>query len=323
MKFYKHKNIHATWIKNDIYTLYVTESGNPEGVPVMCLHGGPGSPMGEKFRKIWDPKTFRVFTFHQRGCGKSKPRNCLKKNKSNDMIRDIEKIRKHFKIKKWIVEGGSWGATLAVYYAIKHPTKVIHLIPFAMSLFETFGEDSTRCSTPDVYERWLGDNPKKKMDFYMKKLTSNSKKTRYEWSKRWNIERKLFDIMAFDNVDVNTGKIRKAKNGNFKLNKNDSITLALYECYYYKNLGFYPRGYILKNAHKLKNIPGHLIHGRFDIICNPEGSYRLSKKWKKAKFMLNDMSGHSSRNVNNMKAMLEACKFCKKYFNKRKSYYEN
>ena len=95
MKLYKHGTIKETWVKNDFYNLYVTESGNPKGIPVMSLHGGPGIPMGDSFRKIWNPKKFRVFTFHQRGCGKSTPRNCLKKNKSNDMIRDIEKIRKY------------------------------------------------------------------------------------------------------------------------------------------------------------------------------------------------------------------------------------
>jgi len=323
MKFYKHGKIKETWVKNDFYKLFVTESGNPKGIPVMSLHGGPGIPMGESFRKIWNPKKFRVFTFHQRGCGKSTPRNCLKKNTSNDMIRDIEKIRKHFNIKKWIVEGGSWGATLSVYYALKHPKRVIHLIPFALSLFEGFGEKSTRACAPDVYDEWLGEKgEKKKMDFYMKKLTSKNEKTRYEWSKKWNVEGKLFDLMAFDNINPKTGKVKKAKKKRkFRLNKKESITLALYECYYYKNLGFYPKGYILKNAYKLKNVPGHLIHGHFDIICNPEGAYRLSKKWKKATFMLNPMAGHSWWNVNNIKALLKATKYCTKYYSKRKGYY--
>ena len=298
-------------MKSDIYTIYITESGNVNGIPVMCLHGGPGIPMGEKFRKVWDPKKFRVFTFHQRGCGKSEPRNCLKRNKTRDHFRDIEKIRKKFGIKKWIVEGGSWGATLAVLYAINYPKRVIHLIPFGISLMDGRWEESGRVMAPDVYYKLRGNtkNDKTMMDLYMKKLQGKDK---LKWARKWNVEQKLFEIMSF----------RKMNGRKMLTNPEDEVTLALYECYYYKNRAFMPKDYILKNAHKLNKIPGHLVHGRFDIICSPEGAYRLSQKWKKGKFIITEMSGHSWGDPNSFKTMSKIAKECKKYYKKRKSYYE-
>lgn len=314
-----------------LHKIYVEESGNKEGVPVISLHGGPGAPMGKGFYKTWDPKKFRIITFHQRGCGKSTPRNSLVRNTTKYQFKDIEAIRKHLKINKWVVEGGSWGASLAVLYSIHYPKRVLQLNILGLSLFDRILEGSTKVGAPDVYYKWLGNakSDLSMMKVYFKNLTSKNKTTQYKWAKKWNIESKLFEIMDFPSWKLRKGKklkklkkLKKSqKSKKSKKSKEDDLTLALLECYYYMNGAFFPKDYMLKHAHKLKNIPGYIIHGRFDLICNPEGSYKLSQRWKKAKLMLTDLAGHSMGNRNNMKAILEANNSCKRFYKSRKSFY--
>jgi proline iminopeptidase len=151
----------------------------------------------------------------------------------------------------------------------------------------------------------------------MKKLMSKNKDTQYKWAKKWNVESKLFELMNFPKYY----KKKKKKNFMKGKSKEDQITLAIYECYYYKNGAFFPKNYILNNAHKLKKIPGYIIHGRFDIICNPEGSWKLAQKWKKAKLRLTELAGHSYGDLNNTIALLEANNSCKKYYKNRHKYF--
>ncbi len=298
-----------------IHNIYVEDAGNRKGIPVISLHGGPGAPMGKSFRRAWDPKKFRIITFHQRGCGKSTPRNCLTRNTTKYQFKDIEKIREHLGIKKWVVEGGSWGATLAVLYAENFPKRVIQLNVICLSLMDGNMEASTRCIAPDVYYKWKGKSKTDQaaMKVYMKKL--KNPKTQWEASKRWNIERHLFKMTMFPSVK------KQSKKKIFKLKKSDSITLAILECWYYMNRAFVGKDYILKNASKLRGIPGYIIHGRFDNICSPEGSWLLSQKWKKAKLLLTPMSGHSWGNMGNFNAVMEANESCKRWWQRRKSYY--
>jgi proline iminopeptidase len=292
-----------------LHKIYVEESGNKKGIPTVCLHGGPGAPMGSGYRRFMNPKKYRIISFHQRGVGKSTPHGSLIRNKTPYLISDMEKIRKKLKINKWIVEGGSWGATLAVLYAIKHPKKVKGLIVFGLGIFSSKNlmECSTKLMAPELYDKWLlKKDEKQTMKFYLKKL--KSKKERYKYAKLWSYEDKLFPIMNFPKI-VPEKKVKKV----VKQNKDDNYTTALLECYYYLNHAFMPDGYIYKNAHRLKGIPGFLLHGRFDIICTPANSYKLHKLWKGSKLMINDLSGHGGYDKNNALSLLKAYKTFEKF----------
>jgi proline iminopeptidase len=302
-------------------TIYVEQSGNPNGIPLLSLHGGPGGPMNKGYQKLWNGKKYNIITFHQRGCGLSTPKASLEKNKTSYLLKDIEKIRKVLGIKKWLVEGGSWGATLAVIYSIKHTKEVLGLIIGGLGLMDKQEmEGSNRFSGPDIYHIWkLKDTDRETMEYYLKKLQSPDYRVRNKYTKMWNIESELFVKMAFENVGPKRRKSKKKKKG---MNASDSHALALLECYYYLNRGFIQRGFILNNAHKLNKIPGFIIHGRFDLICSPENSYLLSKKWTNAKLIITDMAGHSFWNTNNVKAWLKSNKTFDKLYDKRAKFYE-
>ena len=210
-------------------------------------------------------KKYRIVYFHQRGCGKTK---CpLRLNKTKYIIQDIEKIRKQLHIKRWgCVYGGSWGATLGVCYGIKYPTKIKKLVVFGLSLFDKYVEDSSKFLTPDAYQKWkLKKTDKQTMDFYFKKLKARNARTRDIYTRLW------CDFEDFC-IRPEGAKGRRSRRKITKLERD----LALLECYYYKNKGFLPKNYILKNAHKLRKIPKVvLVHGRFDAVCSFTNSYHL------------------------------------------------
>jgi proline iminopeptidase len=291
-----HKNPHKLWVQ---------ESGNPNGIPLICLHGGPGYPMTDWFRVLINPKKFRIITFHQRGCGRSTPKSSLIRNKTRFHIEDIEKIRKHLNIDKWIVQGGSWGATLALAYAEAHPDKVKGLILFGLSLFRNKMENVTKYCAPEVYDKWKSNHKTETEAF--KSHIKNLKKKRVP---NTEYEKELFKIMDFPNIKCPISKKRKLELS--RKAKVDPRIGSLFESYYYTNNAFMKKNQLLKNAHRLNKIPGFIIHGRFDIICDPSNSYDLSKHWKNSKLIITSMAGHSMWNVNNAKAIQDAFNFFSK-----------
>lgn len=310
MKLYKCIQPYKTYfLKVDsIHTLFIEESGNKKGIPIVCLHGGPGYPMKNGYQRFMNPKKFRIIAFHQRGCGKSTPFGSLKRNKTRYLIDDMEKIRKHLKINKWIVEGGSWGATLAVLYSIKHYNRVKGLIVFGLGEFSSKNlmEPSTRIMAPEVYDHWkIKKSEKETMKCYLKNLQSKNKKTREKYMKQWQYEDKLFKLMKFPSIlsKKEQNKKRKTKT---KSDKEKEYTLALMECYYYMNHAFISDDYIDKNAYKLNKIPGFIIHGRYDMICSASNAYKLSKKWKRANLCINNMAGHNVYDKTNAISLLKA-----------------
>lgn len=280
--------------------IYTEEYGNPKGIPLLILHGGPGGASGApKELKLFtktNRKKYRIVYFHQRGCGKTK---CpLKWNKTKYIIQDIENIRKHLGIKKWgCVYGGSWGATLGVCYGIKHPTKIKKLVVFGLSLFDQLVEESSKILTPGAYQKWkLKKTDKQTMDFYFKKLKACDARTRDKYTKLWC----EFEDFCINPPSGAKGRLRRRKK--VSVGQRD---LALLECYYYKNKAFLPKNYILKNAHKLRNIPKVvLIHGRFDAVCSFTNSYRLYTAAPCCKLITTN-GGHSLGFPQNKKAVIK------------------
>ena len=174
MKVYPIINPKNFYIQADeVHRLYVEESGNSKGIPLLFLHGGPGIPLGQGYQKLCNGKLYKIITFHQRGCGLSTPTNCLIKNTTKYFIEDIEKIREYLSIKKWIVVGISWGATLAVLYGVCHANKLLGLVTGGFSFMNNYTEKSTQASAPDTYNKWMFKRTDKEtMKEYMKKLVS-------------------------------------------------------------------------------------------------------------------------------------------------------
>ena len=190
----------------------------------------------------------------------------------------------NFKIKKWIVYGGSWGGSLTLFYGIKHPKRCLALVPCSLSLFDGYNEESFITMAPELHHQWKIDhalNDKQNMKLYLKFLRSDRRSTRTKYTKKWNrSEGSLFKLMKF------------SKN-KFKLTASEAYTVALFECYYYYHRAFI-KGDLLKQIKtRLKKVPGHIIHGRFDLICSPRNAYLAHKHWKKSTLYFAEMSGHS------------------------------
>jgi len=293
---------------SDIHQIYYQLGGNPEGKPVIVLHGGPGGSCSPSMFQYFNLKKFNVILHDQRGSGKSKPANELKENNTWTLVEDIEKLRKHFKLGKVILFGGSWGSTLALSYAEKYPENVNGIVlrgvfTATQAEIDHFYHGGTANHFPETYERLLKsiDNPEIKnypQQLY-KKLTTGTKEERkkiaYEWAR---YEAKLvFLNMPEDKVDA----MLKAWGGKF-------YTFALMENYYMTNNCFLKEGQLLKNAYKLKNIPVKIVHGRYDAICLAKAAYNLHKVLPNSNIYFAPASGHSSHEKNIIIGLKKAMK---------------
>jgi len=275
-----------------IHTIFVEESGNENGIPVIFLHGGPGGGSEPIYRQYFNPKKWRIIIFDQRGCGKSVPHAELNENTTWDLVHDIEIIRKYLKINKWVVFGGSWGSTLSLTYAIIHPKRCLSLVLRGIFLLRKFEIDwfyQEGCSYiyPDKWKDYKKIIPNNEQnDFvkaYYKRLTSKNKSTRLKAAKAWSQweagTSKLFPDMKslhhFENPSV-------------------AEAFARIECHYFINNGFFDSdNWILENVNKIKHIPGIIIQGRYDVVCPMRSAWDLHKKLKKLNFKIIDDSGHS------------------------------
>ncbi|VAW55955.1 Proline iminopeptidase, partial [hydrothermal vent metagenome] len=181
---------------DDLHTLYVEECGNPKGLPVVFLHGGPGAGCSPYHRRFFDPAIYRIILFDQRGCGKSTPHASLENNTSNDLVQDIEKIRDHLSIQQWVVFGGSWGSTLALLYAQTHPNEVSGLILRGIFLgrdkdVQWFYQEGTRKLFPDYWEKFIEPIPENERDdmvaAYSRLLIGDDKNLQMKAAKAWAI----------------------------------------------------------------------------------------------------------------------------------------
>ena len=275
------------------HTIYYEESGNPDGVPVIFLHGGPGCGTAPSCRQYFDPEFYRIILFDQRGSGKSTPRACLENNDTWHIIEDIEKIREKLNIDKWLVFGGSWGSTLSLCYAIKHPERVLGLVLRGIFLgrrediewiYEVGGVSNFH---PESFERYISIIPEEErkdiIGAYYKRLTSEDKETREVAAKEWSMwEGSLVTLHPDPNLEQSFGEI------------NYAISMATIECHFWMNNMFWDDdNWLLNHVDAIKDIPTWIAHGRYDVDCRPIGAYELSKKLNNCKLEI-VVSGHSS-----------------------------
>ncbi|WP_455494448.1 prolyl aminopeptidase [Gemella sanguinis] len=275
------------------HTIYYEESGNPNGVPVVFLHGGPGCGTAPSCRQYFDPEFYRIILFDQRGSGKSTPRACLENNDTWHIIEDIEKIREKLNIDKWLVFGGSWGSTLSLCYAIKHPDRVLGLVLRGIFLgrrediewiYEVGGASNFH---PESFERYISIIPEEErkdiIGAYYKRLTSEDKETREVAAKEWSMwEGSLVTLHPDPNLEQSFGEI------------NYAISMATIECHFWMNNMFWDNdNWLLDHVDVIKDIPTWIVHGRYDVDCRPIGAYELNKKLNNCKLEFT-VSGHSS-----------------------------
>lgn len=277
---------------SDLHEIYFEEAGNPQGKPIVFLHGGPGGGIDAAYRQYFDPKKYRIVLFDQRGCGKSKPHSELKDNTTWDLVADIEKIREHLKIKKWVVFGGSWGSTLSLAYAQTHPDRCVGLILRGIFLLrqreiDWFYQEGASWIYPDAWEGYVKPIPESErgdlVKAYHKRLTSPDKAVREEASKAWSVWE-----ASTSKLIQSPEAIKKYGGGTF------ADAFARIECHYFTNKGFMREdGQLLKDAHKLKNIPTAIVHGRYDVICPLENAWLLKKAMPHAELHIIADAGHS------------------------------
>ena len=277
---------------SDLHTIHVEESGNANGKPVIFLHGGPGGGIEPVYRQYFNPKKWRIIIFDQRGCGKSTPHAELKENTTWDLVSDIEKIRRHLNINKWVVFGGSWGSTLALSYSILNPEHCKGLILRGIFMIrkkeiDWFYQEGASNIFPDAWENYLMPIPENKRNnlvaAYYEKLTSNDEKIRLDAAKAWSI------------WEARTSKLFQSKNSlhHFE-NPKVAEAFARIECHYFINSGFFEyESWILDNVNKIKHLPIAIIQGRYDIVCPMVSAWELHKLLPNANFEIIQDAGHS------------------------------
>ena len=291
------------------HQIYVEQCGNPEGQPVVFLHGGPGGGCSTNDRRFFDPEKYRIILFDQRGCGRSKPHGCLENNETHFLVSDIDAIRKKLGIAKWHVFGGSWGSTLALVYAQTYPEQVKSLVLRGIYLgrpqdtdWSFSGGGATRLC-PDYWQQYLAAFPKNmdlsnySVQMAYDIMTGDDKSLALKVAKAWSIWEirccTLIPNQAF--VDAATGD-------------QQAWTLARHEAHFMVNNCFLSENQILANTDKIKDIPMTIVHGRYDIVCPFDNAWQLHQRLPNSTLIISEASGHASIEPNTKHHLINATK---------------
>jgi len=290
---------------SDIHSLYYEVSGNKDGNPVIFLHGGPGGGTSPKDRKYFNPEKYKIVLLDQRGAGKSTPSASLEANTTWDLVNDIERLRIHLKIEKWVVFGGSWGSTLSLAYAQTHPEPVKALIlrgifTLRKSELEFFYQDGTSHLFPEEWDNYLAPIPEVErgdmIKAYHNRLNSSDEQTR------------LIAARAWSKWEVATSKLTVGPEDIARAEKDDwANAFARIENHYFINEGFMRQGQLLEkqSIDKIRHIPCVVVQGRYDVVCPARSAYDLKKAWPELTLYVT-LAGHSAREEENTKKLVEA-----------------
>lgn len=272
------------------HRIYVEQCGNPKGIPVVVLHGGPGGGCSPAMRRFFDPSVYRVILFDQRGCGKSTPHASVENNTTWDLVADIEMIRQVLEIERWIVFGGSWGATLSLVYAQAHNDRVRGLVLRGVFLMtevelEWFYGGGAGQFWPEKWAEFIAPIPKAEhgdlIGAYHKRLFSDDLAEQTAYARAWaGWESNLAVLEPADHKGVAPAGYARA--------------FSRLENHYFINGGFLSEGQaILNNLDKLADIPGVIVQGRYDMICPPARAHALASGWSKANLKMIPTAGHA------------------------------
>lgn len=293
VKSYKNGFIKVT----DGYKLYFELYGNPKGIPVLFLHGGPGGGFSDSDKQFFDKRRYNVIFFDQRGSSRSKPFGSIKNNTTQDLVKDIDRILDYLNFEKVYIFGGSWGSTLALVYAIYNPRRVRGLILRGIFLANEYSLDhyingGIKEFYPDVWNRFVSlvKKGEKPANYYLKRILSKDKKISEKFAYEW-----AYYEMSFYTINKIADPDKILRTFSYR-------SLAILEAHYIINKCFLPEDYIIKNINKIKNIKTSIVQGRFDFICPPLQAFRLHSKLNNSK--LNIVSaGHSSSDEEIKKAL--------------------
>jgi len=275
-----------------IHEIYYEQCGNPQGKPVVFLHGGPGGGISSDYRRYFDPKVYRVVLFDQRGSGKSTPHASIEANTTWDLVEDIERLREHLNIRHWQVFGGSWGSTLALAYAETHPDRVRELVLRGIFLcrpkeIRWFYQEGASEMFPDVWEEYLNVIPENEradmVSAYHRRLTSDDEAVRLEAARAWSIWEGSTSRLFFD-----PAMIEKFADPEF------ALAFARIECHYFMNNAFFSSdNYLIENIGRIRPIPAVIVQGRYDVVCPLTTAWDLHRAWPEAQLNIIPDAGHS------------------------------
>jgi proline iminopeptidase len=289
----------------DGHQIYYEESGTPGARPVIVLHGGPGGATNPTMRRFFDPARWHIIMFDQRGCGKSRPNASLDANTTWTLIDDIERVREHFGFESMGVFGGSWGSTLALAYAIKHPQRVRSLVLRGIFLLTQrelgwFYQDGASMLFPDAWERFCQPIPPSErgdmIAAYHRRLTHPDRNIQAEAAAAWS-------QWEGDTISLRGPDARPSK-----FNEIDfAIAFARIECHFFANRGFFDHdGWLLDQVDRIAHIPGWIVQGRFDVVTPLESAWSLHKAWSKSQLDIVWDAGHASTEPGIIDGLLRA-----------------
>ncbi len=275
-----------------LHEIYVAEYGNPDGKPVVVLHGGPGAGISQAMSRYHDPEAYRMILFDQRGCGRSTPYAELEENTTWHLVADIETIRQHLDIERWQVFGGSWGSTLALAYAETHPERVSEIIVrgiFTLRWREIqwFYQEGASYLLPEAFADYVKPIPEaERSDMvaaYYKRLTGPDKEVQLAAARAWAMwEGASLSLLP------DAGRVAAFGQPHY------ALAFARIECHYFQNRGFLERDdQLIADAGRLKDIDGVIVHGRYDLCTPIETAWLLHRAWPRAAYRVVDDSGHA------------------------------
>lgn len=286
------------------HEIYVEECGNPAGMPVVFVHGGPGGGCTTDNRRFFDPARYRIVLFDQRGCGRSRPHAELAHNTTQALVTDMEHIREVLKIERWLVFGGSWGSTLALVYAETHPQRVLALILRGIFLvtppeLRWFYQNGIQHLFPDYFEEFVAPIPSAEhgdlMRAYYQRLTSNDMAVRRHAAEAWSLfEARCSSLLPSKTIVDHFSEPDMA------------MAIARIECHYFVNDCFLTPDQIIRDTPRIRHIPGVIVQGRYDVVCPAASAWRLHKAWPEAEFHMIADAGHASSEPGICSALVEA-----------------
>lgn len=290
---------------SDLHSIYYEQSGNPDGKPVVFLHGGPGGGTIPTYRQYFDPQKWRIVLFDQRGAGKSTPHAELRENTTWDLVSDIEKLRSHLQIDRWVVFGGSWGSTLSLAYSQTHPDRCLGLILRGIFLLRRkeilwFYQEGANWIFPDAWEKYLEPIPPEErgdmIAAYYQRLTSEDLHIRQEAAKAWSV------------WEGSTSRLIVDPELQSKFSQDEfAEAFARIECHYFINRGFFEHDdQLLRNCDRIRHIPTVIVQGRYDVVCPMTSAWELHKALPDAEFIVVPDAGHSMMEAGIMRALIEA-----------------
>lgn len=290
---------------SDLHQIYYEQSGNPQGKPVVFLHGGPGGGSIPMYRQYFNPDRWRIIIFDQRGCGKSTPHAELRENTTWHLVADIETLRTHLGIDQWVVFGGSWGSTLSLAYSQTHPERCLGLILRGIFLLRQkeihwFYQEGASYIFPDAWEEYLKPiPPDERQDLltaYYKRLTDPDRTVQLTAARAWSVWEASTSKLLQDPALISTFAADEF-----------AAAFARIECHYFMNKGFFESdNQLIEKVDRIRHIPAVIVQGRYDVVCPMVSAWELHQAWPEAEFIVIPDAGHSMMEPGIRSVLIEA-----------------